>query len=728
MGAGITSTQILFWNSNDVTGSNNFTFNGTDIVTLADTGYYSGRLLGPVLLPVKAAEPLTKGIPVYVTGAVGASGVVIVAAADASNSSKMPAVGLIDATLATNDIGYAVVFGNQQKVDTSAYSINQTVFVAPGGGLTAIKPTGANDAIQNIGRVIRVGSTTGDILVSAIGRSNDVPNILQARSYLQMPDGMTATGLVRSFNGLTGDVTGVTAVNAGSGISVSGTTNPTVTNTGVLTFNGATGAVSGVNSVNGLTGALSLLGSTGISIAANGKGITFTNTGVQSFNGLTGAVSGVTQINQGTNIVVTGTTNPTVATTTTPSFSTITGTNGSGDIGSLLTLGTVSAGSPQYAPVISSNASLQLNGSTFSVGISAGTAVFSGGITVSSGGGHIVGNLRVTGSYLGNLTNNVNGATGAVLISGGDSISITTSGKTSTVTNTGVTGFNGLTGNVSGVTSVNAGSGISVSGTTNPTVTNTGVLSFNSLTGAVSGVTQINAGTGISISGTTNPTITNTGVQSFNGATGAVSGVTSTGSYSWPATQYMNSIEPYDATTISINTETSNTITQIGDVNSNGNSTYIIIDDVAPQISIGNQLICNSNITGVEITGQQFNDNYSNVRTYRTITSSTTANQTIAGIDGVYEAPDMVYPAFEATISARDTVLNKTEMLKMHIVHDGTNTVNTQYGLIRTGATGPVSSYSTTLLAGIPSILRIRATPASANNTVFTVTVRSHTV
>ena len=299
VGAGITSTQILFWNSNDVTGSNNFTFNGTDIVTLADTGYYSGRFMGPALLAVKAAEPLTKGIPVYVTGAVGASGVVIVAAADASNSSKMPAVGLIDATLATNDIGYAVVFGNQQKVDTSAYSINQTLFVAPGGGLTGIKPTGANDAIQNIGRVIRVGSTTGDILVSAIGRSNDVPNILQARSYLQMPDGMTATGLVRSFNGLTGDVTGVTAVNGGSGISVSGTTNRTVTNTGVLTFNGATGAVSGVNSANGLTGTLTFFGGTGIAVVAGGKGITLINTGVSSVNGLTGAVT-LTSVSTGT--------------------------------------------------------------------------------------------------------------------------------------------------------------------------------------------------------------------------------------------------------------------------------------------------------------------------------------------------------------------------------------------------------------------------------------------
>jgi hypothetical protein len=52
-----------------------------------------------------------------------------------------------------------------------------------------------------------------------------------------------------------------------------------------------------------------------------------------------------------------------------------------------------------------------------------------------------------------------------------------------------------------------AGSGISITGTTNVTITNTGILSLN-------------AGSGISISGGQNPTITNTGVLSLNTATG----------------------------------------------------------------------------------------------------------------------------------------------------------------------------------------------------------------
>ena len=64
-------------------------------------------------------------------------------------------------------------------------------------------------------------------------------------------------------------------------------------------------------------------------------------------------------------------------------------------------------------------------------------------------------------------------------------------------------------------------------------------------------------------------------------------------------------------------------------------------------------------------------------------------------------------------------------MVKMLIITDGTNTVNTQYGLIRTGATGPVSSYSTTLSGTTNKTLRIQATPAAANNTVYRTTIRS---
>jgi hypothetical protein len=84
-----------------------------------------------------------------------------------------------------------------------------------------------------------------------------------------------------------------------------------------------------------------------------------------------------------------------------------------------------------------------------------------------------------------------------------------------------VTTFNGLSGAVEGVSSVNGQTGaVTIASATNV------VTSFNGLTGAVQGVSAAVAGTGISVSGATGAvTITNTGVQSFNGSTGAVTGV-----------------------------------------------------------------------------------------------------------------------------------------------------------------------------------------------------------
>jgi len=189
-------------------------------------------------------------------------------------------------------------------------------------------------------------------------------------------------------------------------------------------------------------------------------------------------------------------------------------------------------------------------------------------------------------------------------------------------------------------------------------------------------------------------------------------------------------IFPSGSNTLNLNTSGPNLIINIGDVNNDNNNTNIQLDDSTGIITLSASVggINHSGSFLNQVSAPSFGDSYSFCQTYRTTTSGATANQTIATIGEVYLnneiPPRMNYPAFEVTISARDTVLNKTEMLKMLVVQDGTNTVNTQYGLIRTGATGPVSSYSTTL-SGTPRNLLIRATPLSANSTVFTTTVRT---
>jgi hypothetical protein len=126
---------------------------------------------------------ITKGTPVYITGMDGASSIIRIAPADASNSSKMPAVGITDDTIANGGYGHVVIIGTILNVNTSGYTTNDTLYVAPGGGLTAIRPTNETHLVQNIGKVGKVNSNTGSLIVMGPGRSNDIPNIIDGGTY-----------------------------------------------------------------------------------------------------------------------------------------------------------------------------------------------------------------------------------------------------------------------------------------------------------------------------------------------------------------------------------------------------------------------------------------------------------------------------------------------------------------------------------------------------------------
>lgn len=136
-----------------------------------------------VRFPVKNASggTLAKGTPVYIIGSVGASPKAEVAAAEASNAAKMPCVGLLEEELLNNGEGFATSLGVLRGVNTSGYAVNQVVFVGGSGGLTGTRPTAAGTLVQNIGRVLHVGASTGEILVMGPGRTNDVPNYTSTR-------------------------------------------------------------------------------------------------------------------------------------------------------------------------------------------------------------------------------------------------------------------------------------------------------------------------------------------------------------------------------------------------------------------------------------------------------------------------------------------------------------------------------------------------------------------
>ena len=191
------------------------TITAVDSVTTNTTGHVEAINLKSVTLPtgsltsevvdiqvknISSANDgidLKKGDPVYIYGSVGASARLYVDLADSDSTAtnnlgdgKMPCVGLLDQDLVPNEEGTATVVGKLRNLITSPIdgvtpSENDTVYVKSGGGLTLTKPTGSTNLIQNVGQIGRVStSSDGNIVVAALLRSNDVPNLPTGRIWV----------------------------------------------------------------------------------------------------------------------------------------------------------------------------------------------------------------------------------------------------------------------------------------------------------------------------------------------------------------------------------------------------------------------------------------------------------------------------------------------------------------------------------------------------------------
>lgn len=182
---------------------------------------------------------LTKGTPVYITGTVGATARVQVAAADASDPTKMPAVGVLSQDLINNADGFATTGGFINNVTTDPIDgltpvANQTVYVKPGGGLTLTKPINGN-LIQNIAKVGKIsGGNAGSLVVSSILRTNDVPNLTNGKIWVGTPTYTSESTVVHldESNGRMGIGTTSPAsrleVQGGATLSAIGFSGPTV--------------------------------------------------------------------------------------------------------------------------------------------------------------------------------------------------------------------------------------------------------------------------------------------------------------------------------------------------------------------------------------------------------------------------------------------------------------------------------------------------------------------
>ena len=156
---------------------------GTSGQSLLSTGTavsWGDPSVGKLSLPVRYAEAVAKGDPLYISGYNVGQSRLEVSKADSASASTMPAIGVADAVYAINDNGTALSIGSLTDIDLSslvpAPSVGDVLYIASGGGLTKTAPTGTA-LIQNVGIVSRNSGANGGIEVTAIGRANALPNI-----------------------------------------------------------------------------------------------------------------------------------------------------------------------------------------------------------------------------------------------------------------------------------------------------------------------------------------------------------------------------------------------------------------------------------------------------------------------------------------------------------------------------------------------------------------------
>ena len=148
---------------------------------------------------------IAAGTPVYVTGTDSTTGRADVAPADASNSAKMPAIGVVSAAIAASTGGLVYIAGEVDNLNTSSWTDGQALYVAAGGGLTNAAPTGTN-LIQQVGQVIISDASVGQIEILAAGVAQ-LPNLASGSTWVGNGSGVpTAQAAVTSVSGRTGAV------------------------------------------------------------------------------------------------------------------------------------------------------------------------------------------------------------------------------------------------------------------------------------------------------------------------------------------------------------------------------------------------------------------------------------------------------------------------------------------------------------------------------------------
>jgi len=158
-------------------GSNTITTSG-DITT---TGFFEGDLNGAVTIDVynNTGVTLARGDAVYLTGSNNGD-TPHVALADSDDPAKMPALGIVRTNIAAASVGQVVTSGVINDA-MHGYALGADLYVdTTAGGLTATIPTGENNLIQKIGKVV----SANHIMMQGAFRTNATPNLNQGNIFI----------------------------------------------------------------------------------------------------------------------------------------------------------------------------------------------------------------------------------------------------------------------------------------------------------------------------------------------------------------------------------------------------------------------------------------------------------------------------------------------------------------------------------------------------------------
>lgn len=231
---------------------------------------------------------LTPGTPVYIKGYTsGGSGRLLVGRANNSNSSRMPAAGVVEATIAYGNNGVMVEQG-EAFFDTSGspfsgFSIGESLFVnSTTGLLTNVKPIGSNKLIQNIARMGRI-NTDGFIIVTGPSRTNDVPNLADSNIWIGADGYNTRSYAISQDISLSN--TAVATINSISNTStISSSANITMSDNKHLYFGDTSANIYGVSGTSNLNLSASNITLSTHTICSNTFTLTRTNGGTISGN------------------------------------------------------------------------------------------------------------------------------------------------------------------------------------------------------------------------------------------------------------------------------------------------------------------------------------------------------------------------------------------------------------------------------------------------------------